>query len=68
MLRIACEVNRVDFLYPIESFRRFTHDTGKFPLGFANSVPDAGHFNQDGHRLIAESVVEYLRRHGYPSR
>jgi lysophospholipase L1-like esterase len=64
-IRAACEREHVDFIYPIERFRRFTRETNLIPVGFRNTKPDEGHFNEHGHRLIAETVIDYLLQHGY---
>lgn len=67
-LRSVCAAERIDFVYPIERFRNFTRQTDLLPVGFSNTVPDVGHFNQYGHRLIAETVIDYLLKHGYVRR
>jgi len=60
-VRAACQRNGVDFLDLGPEFRSFRQVTGRFPRGFLNSPPGQGHLNQDGHRLVAEAVLRYVR-------
>ena len=38
-------------------FLAFHEETGQFPCGFANSQVSKGHWNADGHRLVAEAIA-----------
>lgn len=50
-------------------FGSFLGETGRMPKGFHNSRPWEGHYNADGHRLVAEAIADWieLNRHAvYP--
>lgn len=55
-----CEEKQIGFVSLEESFLRFWHETGRFPKGFQNSRPWEGHFNEDGHRLVAEAIHSWI--------
>ena len=38
----------------------YTSQTKRFPRGFFNTRPGAGHLNSEGHRLVAEAIREVL--------
>ncbi len=59
LLRARCEEAGVALLDLRESFNQFAAETGRLPLGFANGRPGRGHWNADGHRLIAEAVARW---------
>jgi len=52
----VCQRHSIDFIDLTENFNDFFLKTMKFPRGFANTFPGRGHFNADGHRLIAEAI------------
>jgi len=62
ILRRVCAQHGVAWVDVSEAFRDYTRTTGRFPRGFHNGRPAQGHFNRRGHRLIAEAVVDRLRR------
>lgn len=55
-----CKHNGVTFINMEEPFREYYKKTGKSPRGFQNSRPFMGHLNPEGHRLIAEKLVEHF--------
>ena len=42
-------------------FLRYFHETGQFPTGFSNSFPGKGHWNNAGHKLVAQAVYDFLK-------
>ncbi|PKN08871.1 MAG: hypothetical protein CVU73_06475 [Deltaproteobacteria bacterium HGW-Deltaproteobacteria-8] len=59
----ACARNGVGFLDLGPAFAARFQATGRFPRGFFNTPPGTGHLNQDGHRLVAEAVLNYTKEH-----
>ncbi len=57
----ACARAGVDFLDLGPAFAAHFRATGRLPRGFFNTPPGAGHLNQDGHRLVAQAVIHYLK-------
>lgn len=57
----ACVRNGVGFLDLAPGFAAHFQATGRFPHGLFNSPPGTGHLNQDGHRLVAEAVLQYIK-------
>jgi len=51
-----CRHNGIGFIDMTQDFWKHYMETGRFPRGFINSRPSEGHFNRDGHRLIAEAM------------
>jgi hypothetical protein len=41
-------------------FTIFYRDFRLFPRGFLNSKPSNGHFNEHGHRIVAERITNYV--------
>lgn len=60
----ACRRHGVPCINMAEPFDDFYEHTGRFPRGFANTVPGEGHLNADGHRLVAEAVADWLAEEG----
>ena len=58
----ACRARGVGFIDLGGDFCRWYEQTGRFPRGFPNGRPGVGHFNADGHRLIAAAIYRDLRR------
>jgi hypothetical protein len=60
-----CKAQGIDCVSTREGFIQ-ARDKGQFlAAGFANSRPGAGHYNADGHRLIAQEIWRvYRQRHG----
>lgn len=59
----ACARNAVPFLNLGPAFLAHYQATGRFPRGFFNSPPGSGHLNEDGHRLVAQAVFQYIKEH-----
>lgn len=57
----ACHRNGVKFLDLTDRFVRFHDQTGRFPCGFHNGMVSSGHWNANGHRIVAEGILDLLR-------
>lgn len=44
------------------AFRSFFEETGRLHKGFANSRPWEGHYNEDGHRIVAEAIANWIKQ------
>lgn len=60
---LACARNAVAYLDLGPIFVTHFQTTGRFPRGFSNSPPGTGHLNEEGHHLVAEAVLNYLKEH-----
>ncbi|MCD4741920.1 MAG: hypothetical protein K8R67_05505 [Desulfobacteraceae bacterium] len=60
LFKEICATHNVEFIdmtgYFINEFKK----TNKFPRGFCNTKIDKGHFNETGHRLIAEAILNHI--------
>jgi len=56
-----CAEHSFGFVSLEEPFRHFQQETGRFPKGFHNSRPWEGHYNADGHRLVAEAIYSWIQ-------
>jgi lysophospholipase L1-like esterase len=54
-----CRRHNIDFIDLTENFNGYFLKTLKFPRGFANTFPGRGHFNVDGHRIVAEAIFSH---------
>ncbi|MDH5561242.1 MAG: hypothetical protein OEY59_10370 [Deltaproteobacteria bacterium] len=52
-----------DVLDLTEDWNGFYNTTHQFPRGFINSVPSKGHWNEEGHYLVAKKIGDYLDKH-----
>ncbi len=59
-----CEEHGVGFMSLEPKFISFHESTGKFHNGFSNSIPGDGHLNEDGNRLVAEAMFDYVLKEG----
>lgn len=59
----ACARQSIPFLNLGSAFVAHYQATGRFPRGFFNSPPGLGHLNDDGHRLVAEAVLQHVKEH-----
>jgi lysophospholipase L1-like esterase len=59
----ACHRNGVGFINLGPSFTLHFRATGRLPKGFFNTPPGTGHLNEDGHRMVAEAVLKYIKEH-----
>jgi len=57
-----CEGQGIGFVSLEEPFLRFLEENGRFPKGFHNSRPWEGHYNADGHRLVAEAIHTWIQK------
>lgn len=55
-----CRKNNILFINMEDCFSDYYNETKKSPRGFPNSRPFLGHLNSEGHRLVAEKLVEYF--------
>ena len=62
VLRQLCESRGISLIDVSHRFEQFHRSTGRFPRGFANGRPSSGHWNSDGHRLVAEAIVNFLQQ------
>lgn len=56
-----CREQGIGFVNLEEPFLRFWNEERKFPKGFQNSRPWEGHYNADGHRLVAETIHSWIQ-------
>jgi lysophospholipase L1-like esterase len=54
-----CRRHNIDFIDLTTEFNDFFLKTMKFPRGFPNTFPGRGHFNADGHRILAEAIFSH---------
>ncbi|MBN1905490.1 MAG: hypothetical protein JW927_10365 [Deltaproteobacteria bacterium] len=55
-----CFKNGIGFIDMTNEFCSNYKETGKFPRGFQNSLVSQGHFNRDGHRIIAKAIYKNI--------
>lgn len=55
-----CEQQGVGFLSMESDFLQFIREKGVFYKGFATSRPWAGHYNPNGHRLVAHAIHRWM--------
>jgi hypothetical protein len=58
-----CRERGLGFVNMEKSFLEYHGKTGKFPKGFQTSRPWEGHYNTNGHRLVAESIHRWIEAH-----
>ncbi len=63
-IRSEIESNGMDFIDMTDSFVKLYEEEKKLPRGFNNTMIGTGHLNRDGHRVIAEKILEYLKLKG----
>ncbi|MDH4408521.1 MAG: hypothetical protein QE273_02765 [Verrucomicrobiales bacterium] len=56
-----CKEQGIGFVSLEEPFLRFLEENGRFAKGFHNSRPWEGHYNADGHRLVAEAINSWIQ-------
>ena len=59
----SCVRSGIPFLNLTPALAAHFQATGRLPHGFFNSPPGFGHLNEDGHRLAAEAVLQYVKEH-----
>lgn len=65
VLEKICHEKGVKFVNMGPSFQDFFEKTTRFPRGFANTVPGEGHFNRDGHHLVASAIHNAIGQNAY---
>lgn len=55
-----CRAEGIGFVNLDEAFRKFVNLAGDYPRGFSNSRPWEGHYNREGHRLVARAILEWM--------
>lgn len=55
-----CEEFQIPLATTQAGFTEYFEKTGQLPYGFQNYIPGLGHLNHQGHRLVAEALVELL--------
>lgn len=55
-----CKEEGMGFVSLEEPFRLFLDESGRFPNGFHNSRPWEGHYNPEGHRIVAEVINSWI--------
>jgi lysophospholipase L1-like esterase len=59
----SCEKYGIHFINMGGEFIAYHERTQRFPRGFPNTRPDRGHFNSEGHALVADAILREL--HGW---
>jgi vacuolar-type H+-ATPase subunit F/Vma7/lysophospholipase L1-like esterase len=52
--------HRIPFLMLVPHLRKWSEHEGRCVHGFANAAPCSGHWNEDGHRVAAEAVANWI--------
>lgn len=60
LFRTVCQKHGIDVIDMGPVFLEHYEDTRQMPYGFSNTTPGAGHLNRVGHRLIAQSLIDFL--------
>lgn len=47
-----------------DKFIAHFQSSNEFPCGFQNSKPSLGHFNETGHKLVAEAICDFIKKYG----
>ena len=59
----VCDKYGFHFVNLSETFTKYFYMNGhKMPNGFANTAPGEGHWNSNGHYLVAKSILEVLSK------
>lgn len=62
----VCDRSGVHFVSAERSFLEYWKSSGgEFPHGFSNSRPWEGHYNREGHRLVAEVIYEWVKENSH---
>lgn len=65
ILEKACRAKGIKFVNMNRAFEGFFRKSNRFPRGFANTSPGDGHFNDAGHRLVANSIYDLIKAEDY---
>lgn len=58
--KTVCEKNNIIFVNMYDSFKANYYKTSKLPRGFSNTNVGEGHLNEEGHRVIAETLFSVI--------
>ena len=64
-ISVLCRENGFGFVSLEDSFNNYWNQNGKLPRGFPTSRPGQGHYNSEGHRLVAEAVHDWIRKNAH---
>ena len=56
----CCDENGIKVIDVSSNMVSKYKETSQLPYGFSNSAPGEGHLNKTGHRIVAETVYEYI--------
>lgn len=56
-----CDRESIEFINIEDSFERLYQEEEKLAHGFMNSAVGVGHLNTDGHRAVADAIVEKIQ-------
>lgn len=57
----VCKKNNIKVINMGPKFEEEYKKYHKIPVGFANSSMGVGHFNKDGHKMVAEELYKYVK-------
>lgn len=60
MFQEICTANEIAVIDMGTVFEQWYNEHRQLPYGFANTHPGAGHLNQVGHQLIADTLIRYF--------
>jgi lysophospholipase L1-like esterase len=60
-IKKACDNFNIPFIDPTDEFLEFYHRSNQLPRGFDNSMPGSGHLNENGHKIIAEIIYNFIK-------
>jgi hypothetical protein len=61
VFREICRERGLGFINMEQRFLEYHRSTGKFQKGFQTSRPWEGHYNPEGHRLVAEAIHNWIK-------
>lgn len=64
IFREACENTGIDFIDTGDAFLKYFNEYYELPYGFANTTPGSGHLNEVGHKIMADTIIDYLEEVG----
>jgi hypothetical protein len=62
-LSSEASINNIAFVNLTRILIENFNETGNFSRGFVNAKPGYGHFNENGHRIIAKGIADYIQRY-----
>ena len=58
--KACCEANGIKVIDVSSNMIAEYKESYQFSYGFSNSAPGEGHMNKTGHRIVAETVYEFI--------